>query len=62
MKRTFKYLARTKDLSLWYLRGGDLKHVGYFDANYVGYTVDRKSTSGLCQFLRQCLVSSHSKK
>jgi len=31
-------------------------------ANYVGCKVDRKSTSGICQFLGQSLVSWHSKK
>ena len=36
--------------------------VRYTDADYAGYKVDRKSTSGTCQFLGQSLISWHSKK
>ena len=35
---------------------------GYSDANYAGYKVDRKSTSGTFQFLGPSFVSWHSKK
>lgn len=62
VKRIFRYLAGTKNLGLWYPRGGDFALVGYTDADYAGYKVDRKSTSGTCQFLGQCLISWHSKK
>jgi len=57
IKRIFRYLAGTKNLGLWYPRGGDFSLVGYTDVDYTGYTVDRKSTSGTCQFLGQSLVS-----
>ena len=50
VKRIFRYLAGTKSLGLWYPRGGDLSLVGYTDADYAGYKVDRKSISGTCQF------------
>ena len=42
-----------KNLKLWYPKGGDFLLVGYSYADYAGYMVDRKSTSGTCQFLRQ---------
>ena len=62
VKRIFRYLAGTKNLELWYPKGGDFSLVGYTDVDYAGYKVDRKSTLGTCQFLRPCLVSWHSKK
>jgi hypothetical protein len=34
----------------------------YLDFNYVGCKVDRKRTSGTCQFLGRSLVSWESKK
>ena len=43
-------------------KGKDFLLVGYSDVDYVGYKVNRKSTSGTCQFLGQSLVSWHSKK
>ena len=36
--------------------------MGYTDADYTGYLVDRKSTSGMAQFLGPCLVSWGSRK
>ena len=36
--------------------------VGYSDSDYAGCKVDRKSTSGTCQFLGRSLVSWNSKK
>ncbi|KAK2969253.1 hypothetical protein RJ640_028779 [Escallonia rubra] len=35
---------------------------GFSDSDYAGCLVDRKSTSGTCQFLSDALVSWHSKK
>ena len=62
VKRIFRYLVGTKNLGLWYPKGGDFSLVGYSDADYAGYKVDRKSTSDTCQFLSPSLVSWHSKK
>ncbi|XP_073525776.1 uncharacterized protein [Phyllobates terribilis] len=62
VKRIFRYLKRSDDLCLWYSKGGGLSLVGYTDADYAGYLADRKSTSGMAQFLGPCLVSFGSKK
>ena len=51
-----------ENLVLWCPRGVDFSLVGYTDADYASYKVDRKSTSGICQFLGPSLVSWHSKK
>ena len=56
VKRIFRYLAGTKNIGLWYPRGGDFSLMGYTNADYAGYKVDRKSTTGTCQFLGPSLV------
>ena len=62
VKRIFRYLKGNPDLGLWYLRESDFKLIGYSDADFAGCKVDRKSTSGGCQFLGDRLVSWSSKK
>ncbi|XP_073525833.1 uncharacterized protein [Phyllobates terribilis] len=62
VKRILRYLNGSNDLCLWYPRGGDLSLVGYTDADFAGDKVDRKSTSGMAQFLGPCLVSRGSNK
>jgi hypothetical protein len=62
VKRIMRYLVLTPNLGLWYPRGSYFELVGYSDADYAGCKVDRKSTSGTCQFLRRSLVSWYSKK
>ena len=62
VKRILRYLKGTKDLGLWYPKNGSFDLVGYSDADFAGYKVDRKSTSGCCQFLGSSLISWHSKK
>ena len=61
VKRIFRYLKGYPDLGLWYLRESDFKLIGYSDADFAGCKVDRKSTSGGCQFLGDRLVSWSSK-
>ena len=48
VKRIFRYLNGTRDLGLWYPRQKYFHLVGYSDADFTGYKVDRKSTSGCC--------------
>ena len=62
VKRIFRYLVGTQDIRLWYPANCSLELVAYTDADYAGSRLDRKSTSGYCQFLRGCLVSWASKK
>ena len=57
-----KYLKHTSDLALWYHKGCNFDLVGYVDADYIGFLVDRKSISGIAHFLGPCLVSWATKK
>ena len=61
-KRIIRYLKGTSNLGLWYSKDSSLNLIGYSDANYGGYKIDRKSKSGTCQFLGSNLISWHSKK
>jgi hypothetical protein len=62
VKRIFKYLKGTITLGLWYPRESEFNLLGYSDADFAGCKIDRKSTSGSCQFLGDRLVSWYSKK
>ena len=62
VKRILKYLKGTTCFGLWYPSGGSPNLIGYSDADYSGYKIDRKSTSGTCHLLESSLVSWHSKK
>ena len=60
--KIIKYLRGTVNAGLWYSRERELALRGYSDADYAGCKIDRKSTSGTCQFLGDRLVSWFSKK
>jgi hypothetical protein len=62
VKRILRYLVHTPKFGLWYLKGSTFDLIGYSDADWVGCKIDRKSTSGTCQFLGRSLVSWASKK
>ncbi|XP_047259317.1 secreted RxLR effector protein 161-like, partial [Capsicum annuum] len=62
VKRTFRYLKGKNDFGLWYPKGSNLNLVGYSDADYAGYLVDRKSTTGMAHFLGSCLITWSTKK
>ncbi|KAL8154856.1 hypothetical protein AgCh_000268 [Apium graveolens] len=62
VKRIFRYLSGTINLGLFYPITSTFDLVGYSDADYAGCQTDRKSTSGVCTYLRQSLVSWQNKK
>ena len=62
VKQILRYLKHTPDLALWYPKGCNFDLIGYTDADYAGFMVDRKSTSGMAHFLGPCLVSWATKK
>ncbi|KAK8697157.1 hypothetical protein V6N13_113309 [Hibiscus sabdariffa] len=62
VKRIFRYLQDTPSLGLWYPRDSTFVLHAFSDADYGGCKIDRKSTSGTCQFLRNMLISWFSKK
>jgi len=62
VKWILRYLKHTSDLALWYPGGCSFNLIGYANANYAGFLVDRKSTSGVAHFLRPYLVSWATKK
>jgi hypothetical protein len=61
-KRILRYLKHTPNIGLWYPKGAQFKIIGYSDLDYSSCKVDRKSTSGCCQFLGRSLVPWSSKK
>ena len=62
VKRFFRYLKFIPELGLWYSSDSSLSLRGFSDADHAGCRIDRKSTSGTCQFLGTSLVSWSSRK
>jgi hypothetical protein len=62
VKRIRRYLVLTPNLGLWHHKGSHFDLLGYSDADYAGCKMDRKSTSGTCQFIGRSLISWSSKK
>ena len=62
VKRILRYLVHTSNLGLWYPKGSKFDLLVYSNSDYTGCKVDKKSTSGTCQFLGRSLVSWSSKK
>jgi len=56
VKRIFRYLKGTTNLGLLYRKSLDYKLVTFYDVNYAGDRIERKSTSGNCQFLGENLI------
>nr|GEW88686.1 hypothetical protein [Tanacetum cinerariifolium] len=61
-KKDFRYLKGQSKLGLWYPRDSSFDFVAYTDSNYARASLDRKSTSGGCQFLGCRLISWQCKK
>ncbi|KAL6336173.1 hypothetical protein AAG906_011055 [Vitis piasezkii] len=49
-------------IGLWYPKSDNFELIGFSDADFSGYRVERKNTSGTCHFLGHSLVSWHSNK
>nr|GEU80065.1 putative ribonuclease H-like domain-containing protein [Tanacetum cinerariifolium] len=62
VKRIFRYLKGKPHLGLWYLKDSPFNLVAYSDSDYAGASLDRRSTTGGCQFLRCRLISWQCKK
>ncbi|GJT70877.1 hypothetical protein Tco_1030163 [Tanacetum coccineum] len=62
VKRIFRYLKGQPKLGLWYPKDSPFDLVAYTDSDYAGASLDRKSTTGGCQFLRSRLISWQCKK
>ncbi|GJW57850.1 putative ribonuclease H-like domain-containing protein [Tanacetum coccineum] len=62
MKRIFRYLKGKPKLGLWYPRVSSFNLEAYSDSDYAGVNLDRKSTTGGCQFLGRRLISWQYKK
>ncbi|GJZ75799.1 putative ribonuclease H-like domain-containing protein [Tanacetum coccineum] len=62
VKRIFRYLKGQPKLGLWYPKDSPFDLVAYTDSDYAGASLDRKSTTGGCQFLRCRLISWQCKK
>nr|GEX53189.1 putative ribonuclease H-like domain-containing protein [Tanacetum cinerariifolium] len=62
VKRIFRYLKGKPHLGLWYLKDSPFDLVAYSDSDYAGASLDRKSTTGGCQFLGSRLISWQCKK
>ncbi|GJR57720.1 hypothetical protein Tco_1499882 [Tanacetum coccineum] len=57
VKRIFRYLKGKPKLGLWYPRVSSFDLESYSDSDYAGANLDRKSTTGGCQFLGRRLIS-----
>nr|GEX04010.1 hypothetical protein [Tanacetum cinerariifolium] len=62
VKRIFRYLKGKPKLGLWYPRVSSFDLEAYSDSDYAGANLDRKYTTGDCQFLGRRLISWQCKK
>ncbi|GJV73864.1 putative ribonuclease H-like domain-containing protein [Tanacetum coccineum] len=62
VKRIFRSLKGHPKLGLWYPRDSPFDLEGFFNSDYAGASLDRKSKTGGCQFLGRRLISWQCKK
>ncbi|GJS56106.1 putative ribonuclease H-like domain-containing protein [Tanacetum coccineum] len=62
VKRVFRYLKHQPKLGLWYPRDSPFELEAFSDSDYAGASLDRKSTTGRCEFLGRRLISWQFKK
>ncbi|KAI3771392.1 hypothetical protein L6452_02556 [Arctium lappa] len=56
VKRIFRYLKRTPNLGLWYPKDSGFDLTVYFNSDFAGCKLDRKSTTDGCQLLGGKLI------
>ncbi|GJU60414.1 putative ribonuclease H-like domain-containing protein [Tanacetum coccineum] len=62
VKRIFRYLKGQPKLGLWYTKDSPFDLEANSDSDYDGASLDKKSTTGGCQFLGRRLISWQCKK
>ncbi|GJS47469.1 putative ribonuclease H-like domain-containing protein [Tanacetum coccineum] len=62
VKRIFRYMKGQPKLGLWYPRDSPFDLEAFTDSDYAGASLDRKYTTGSCQFLGKRLISWQCKK
>nr|GFB01769.1 hypothetical protein [Tanacetum cinerariifolium] len=62
VKRIFRYLKGKPYLGLWYPKDSPFDLVAYSNSDDAGASLDKKSTTGGCQFFRCRLISWQCKK
>ncbi|GJW08449.1 putative ribonuclease H-like domain-containing protein [Tanacetum coccineum] len=62
VKMIFRYLKGRPNLGLWYLKDSPFILEAFLDSDYAGASLDKKSTTGGCQFLGSRLISWQCKK
>ncbi|GJS07912.1 putative ribonuclease H-like domain-containing protein [Tanacetum coccineum] len=62
VKMILRYLKGQPKLGLWYPKDSYFDLVAYTDSDYAKASLDKKSTTGGCQFLRSRLISWQCKK
>ncbi|GJU11624.1 putative ribonuclease H-like domain-containing protein [Tanacetum coccineum] len=62
VKRIFRYLKGQPKLGLWYPKDSPLILEAFSDSDYASASLDKKSTTGGCQFLSSRLISWQCKK
>ncbi|KAH9779612.1 retrovirus-related pol polyprotein from transposon RE2 [Citrus sinensis] len=61
-KRVLRYLKATQDYGLKFIKDGDMKLIGFTDADWAGDLDDRKSVGAYCIYLGHNMISWSSKK
>ncbi|GJY32187.1 putative reverse transcriptase, RNA-dependent DNA polymerase [Tanacetum coccineum] len=62
VKRIFRYFKHQPKLGLWYPKDSPFELEAFSNSDYKGASLDRKSTTGGCQFLGRRLISWQCKK
>jgi hypothetical protein len=58
----FRYLKHILEFGIWYSASSSLDLAGFSDADFMGCGIDRKNTSGTCNFLGSSLICYSSQK